>query len=573
MQSEEQRSDGGSAYHAWRFAPLYAALTLLLAYPLSIQLTNHVLADGPDTRMLMWALGWDTHAFTHHPLAMFDANIYYPQHDTLAYSENVIGSALFAAPILWLTGNPVLALNVVSLLSCMLCGVGAHLLARTIGLRPSAALVTGMIFAFSPPRFLRLSQLHLATIQWIPFALAAFHCYFARGRRRDLRIGLAFFTLQAFTSGHGAALLLVALLVLALHRVLLGDPIAPGKRIADVGLAGALLLAPLVCLLLPYRSVQVEMGLTRSPGDWVSNWSSFLASPAHLHVFLLSSFPTAHINDTAQAFLFPGYLPLLLASAAFLVSRPASDTTQREALRPPEQRTLRQARVFYVVLTVLAFWLSAGPPGGLWQRVYWLPGLNFIRVPSRFSLLTVLGLAVLAGIGFDRLTGAFARSTRHRLAIVAAVLLVVEFAAFPLGTAKFEVQFPAIDRWLTTQPAPFAIAELPLANRANLGAWERRHTEFMLHSMAHWQPTVEGYSGFRPPLHEALYAQLINFPDDTSVRALAQLGVRYIVVHSDLYPAGAWPAVEARIGSFADWLTLEHTEGAGRVYRLRSPKR
>ena len=29
---------------------------------------------------------------------MFDANIYYPQTLTLAYSENLIGSALFAAP-------------------------------------------------------------------------------------------------------------------------------------------------------------------------------------------------------------------------------------------------------------------------------------------------------------------------------------------------------------------------------------------------------------------------------------------------------------------------------------------
>src|SRR5262249_47417166 len=135
----------------------------------------------------------------------------------------------------------------------------------------------------------------------------------------------------------------------------------------------------------------------------------------------------------------------------------------------------------------------------------------------------------------------------------------------------FEVQIPAIDRWLTTQPTPFAVAELPLANRRNLGAWERRHTEFMLHSMAHWQKTVEGYSGLRPPLHESLYAELVNFPDETSLRSLAQLGVRYVIVHTDYYAKDDWPTIESRLEQFSTWLTLQHTEGAGRAYLLRSP--
>ena len=48
------------------------------------------------------------------PLVDFDANTFYPEHRTLAYQENLIGSAFFAAPVLWLTSNPVLAANFVS---------------------------------------------------------------------------------------------------------------------------------------------------------------------------------------------------------------------------------------------------------------------------------------------------------------------------------------------------------------------------------------------------------------------------------------------------------------------------
>src|SRR5438105_4118485 len=117
-------------------AACYAVGTLILAYPLSVRAGSSVLGMGADTRLLLWLLGWDVHALTHGPLSIFDANIFHPFRHTLAYTENVIGSALFAAPILWTTGNVVLALNVVSLLSCVLCGVGVYVLFRRLGIMP-----------------------------------------------------------------------------------------------------------------------------------------------------------------------------------------------------------------------------------------------------------------------------------------------------------------------------------------------------------------------------------------------------------------------------------------------------
>ena len=131
---------------------------------------------------------------------------------------------------------------------------------------------------------------------------------------------------------------------------------------------------------------------------------------------------------------------------------------------------------FYLLLTLVSIWLATGSPGGLWRYVYWWPGMNFIRVPSRFMVLAMLGLAVLAGIGFERLT---ARLTPKRSLIMAAivgVLLVAEFAAIPLSTDEYRVEIPAVDRWLDGQPKPFAIAEVPLPSPRNIGAFERRHT-------------------------------------------------------------------------------------------------
>ena len=225
-------------------------------------------------------------------------------------------------------------------------------------------------------------------------------------------------------------------------------------------------------------------------------------------------------------------------------------------------------RVPYSVLTGLSLWLSVGAPIGLWPLVYWLPGLNFIRAPSRFTLLTVLGLAVLGGIGFERLAAALPPRRRRIAAVVAGALLVAEFAAVPFALEPYRFEIPGIERWLAAQPKPFIVAEVPVGNPRNFGQWEQREATYMLHSTAHWQKTVHGYSGFRSALHQTLYAELAEFPSEQSVQHLIDLGVTDVIVHADLYPPEDWPVIEQRINGFSDRLTLKHVEGDGRVYGL-----
>jgi hypothetical protein len=226
---------------------------------------------------------------------------------------------------------------------------------------------------------------------------------------------------------------------------------------------------------------------------------------------------------------------------------------------------------FYGVLGLIAFLMSVGPPLGIWPLVYWIPGLNFIRVPSRFMILGVLSVAVLAAVGFERLSLARAPRTRSVLALALGLLLVIEFAAIPLETVPKTVDAPPADAWLAGRPAPFAVAEVPLPPARHSGPYERYQSAYMLHSMAHWQPTVHGYSGFWPPFNDRLFELLTTFPDEACLRALADTGVTYIVVHTELYRPGEWESVRDRIEQAGEWLVLEHVAGPGRVYSLHSP--
>ena len=118
---------------------LFVLLTLVLAAPLSLAPATKALPLSADTRLFLWTISWDVHALLHQPLSIFDANIFFPEPRTLAYSEHLIGSAVLGAPALLATGNPVLALNVIVLLSCVLSGLGAYYLARRLGVGAVAA--------------------------------------------------------------------------------------------------------------------------------------------------------------------------------------------------------------------------------------------------------------------------------------------------------------------------------------------------------------------------------------------------------------------------------------------------
>jgi hypothetical protein len=535
--------------NTWLVAALYLVLTVLLTFPLALHPGSTLVGSDPDYDLFMWTLSWDTYAFINQPLAIFDANIYFPYRHTLAYSENLIGSAFFAAPVLWLTNNPILAVNLVELSSVVLCGLGAYVLGRRLGLGWPAAFVCGVIYAFAPARFFRIAQLHLTAVQWMPFTLAFLHAYFDTGRRRDLWLACACFSLQALTSGHGAVFLLVAVLSLVVYRLIRGEPVDAVRRLRDLSIPGVVLLAPAALIIIPYRVVQVEMGLRRVLGELAPTPQSFLASPTHLQTFLLSLVPGAHVMERASAMLFPGFLTVFLAVAAFLPRRTLRESAQ-----------LRRTAIFYGCLVVLSLLLVAGP---LWPYVYWLPGMNFIRVPSRFMILTTLGLAVLAAIAVERLLHTVRPPRRGLVAMAIPALLIVEFLAIPFTVVPYEIRMPAADRWLNGQPKPFVVAEVPVV------LLDRYQTMFMFHSMAHWQRTVHGYSGLRPELHERLYRQLRTFPDQESLDHLTRLGVTYVVVHIDMYQPGEWDAAEQRFIQYASKLRLDYHDRTSRVYALR----
>ena len=536
----------------------FAVLTAVMAAPWSLHPASRVVTDNPDTHLFLWTLGWDTHALLAQPLHLFDANIFAPMPNTLAYSENAIGSLPFAAPVIWATGDLVLALNLVLLSACALCGVGAYALGRRLGMGVPAAFVCGVVFAFAPTRFYRMSQLHQNTVQWIPFTLAFLHTYLEHGRARDLRIALALFTLQALTSGHGAVFLVVAIAVLAVYHLLRGTPLAVARRAGDAGVTGVLLLVPAVLVLLPYRRARADVGLDRTFDPWAVTPESFIASPTHAHQWLLSLVTDRPVNDLANAFLFPGYLAVMLAIVALWPARAAGSGSDH---------TARRHAWGYALLALVSVLFFVGGPLSLWPWVRGWPGFSFIRVSSRFVTLTTLALAVLAGFGAERLLRGRAPRVALGGAAALTLLLLGEYSTHPFTGNPFAMPRPAVVAWLAAQPGEKRVAEVPVPRAVNAGAYERFETAAMLHSTVAWWPTIHGYSGTRPEQHDQVYRAMNTFPDAASLAALRSLGVTHVIAHRPLYPPDRWSELQTRARDVAG-LRLEYVTSDGAVYRL-----
>ena len=107
---------------------IFTALTLIKTYPL----INHFgtqLPGGPgDPELVTWILAWGVHALTTDPFNLFNANIFYPMQNTLALSEHMIAVVPIFAPPYLLTGNPIIAYNMVFFLAFIFSGLTMFLL-------------------------------------------------------------------------------------------------------------------------------------------------------------------------------------------------------------------------------------------------------------------------------------------------------------------------------------------------------------------------------------------------------------------------------------------------------------
>jgi hypothetical protein len=474
---------------AWSLAG-HAALVALMSWPLLLDLAGSGVMDRPDGRLNAWILAWDVHALTHAPARLFQAPIFHPLPDALAFSENLLAPAVLAAPAI-LLGGPVLGYNVVLLLSLVVSGLGTQLLVRRVSGDRLAAFVGGAVFAVGAHRWIRLAHLHVQVTLFLPFALLALDAFWEkRTWRRSLAVGVLL-ALQALSSIYLGAITALALATATAVAILGGLRGRDLWKLAAGFALAALLLAP---AMRPYLRMRAFQGVEWTMAD-VAAYATTLESYAASGTRLYGSLTQRHLDpERVQDTLFPGLVPLVLGIAG-LAAAP------------------RRYRAVALVASAAAIVLSLGPQTGLYRVLHEnLVLVRGVRALSRFSLIPVLALSVLTGLALAR---------RWRLALLALPLMLLESSNVPIAYARATAP-PASAGWLAGQEG--AVLHLPAGEG---------DTQVMLDGVAHWRPLVNGDSGFVPRPYARLRELLERPLDGEPLRLLRAIGARHVVSASD----------------------------------------
>lgn len=175
-----------------------------------------------------------------------------------------------------------------------------------------------------------------------------------------------------------------------------------------------------------------------------------------------------------------------------------------------------------------------------------VPLFSWLRAPSRFGLVVVLGLAVFAGFAASAL---LARS--RRAAVTAAALVTLTTADLVVAPLFLVEAEPVASVPVPGQVAPRARRGVPLLLRTD---GLPRHAYYMLNSTAHWRPLVNGYSDYVPPEWREMVIPVSSFPNPESFVILQRHRVRYVVFHLNLHSRSGRAELERRIDEFRAYL-------------------
>jgi len=525
----------------WGFAQLLGCLMLsiLMTWPLASQLGTS-LAQGTESAATVplfttWTVSWNADRASRGFVGYWDAPIFFPESDTLAFSEPILTSVI-VAPLLWITGNRLLAHNVFLLLSLTLNGwTGFHLL-RGLRIGWLAATLGGGLIVLLP-----MVQNELGVLQLVPLfgILGTFSCLLRLSRRRSVWRAIylgAMFALTYLTCANYGLFASVLLL--------LATPWILGRRLLELQTWRALVISAAVVAVLTAPVIVAQMRVTRDhhlirSRELVQRLSAqpldYLVVP-HRHS-LEPPLARSH-REVSRQQLCPG---LLMYGLALLGAGCGLAMRRRRAWT-----------CFSLTILVSALLLSLGPEFRLagwspYETLWtWYPGFGQVRSPFRLAVFVQLITVLLATNALDVLVRTIRKLSRRpapnrrglpQVLVIVAIFIPVSAALFETMPRRQHLYSPpelaqqaGWIEWLKRNTSPqTAIVCLPFPTSSHVREYQQ--TALWMHwSSYHQRPLVNGYSGFLPEDYLLTKRHMKDFPNEAALERLRSHGARYCVI-------------------------------------------
>lgn len=355
---------------------------------------------------------------------------------------------LYPSNLLDLILPPLTAFNVTLVLHYALCAAFAYLLARSLGIRPNAAMVAGIVYAISG---FSLSQANLdqklLALPWIPFCLLAARESLRSRPRLWLSLLIAGLLTQLIASSPETTVA-TGILVILFAAVTAGRARALGallRVMPAMALAGGLAAVVLI------PAAEMTAGSSRGPQRSYESFTTWSLHPNRLPELFVPGFfgRTDALSDDAywgarrEDTGFPNILSIYFGFPALLLAFLGATAS---AFTPGIRR-------LWIACAILGLALACGRylPG--FHALYRLvPIVALFRYPIKAIVFGLLPISLLAAAGADSL--AERRPLMLRLCVAATVLTSLLLAllwCFPavapaLERAAFARTLPVSDQ-------------------------------------------------------------------------------------------------------------------------------
>ncbi len=520
MGPDDSPRAGGRSRDWIAAAALCLALAVVHTWPLALAPGRYSRNDNGDAQLNEWILAWVERTLPRDPLHLFQANIFYPAKDTLAFSEPLIVPALLGAPIAWLGGSPVLVYNLMVIAGFALSALAGYALALRWTTDRAAALLAGTTFAFNTHTLTRLAHVQGLHIYGLPLALLATDRLLTDGRVRDGLWLAVWMTLMAYTSGY---LLVFASIMVAISAAVRMGEWLPRWRSVLPPLAAATVAASLAILPLwiPYHRAAAEQGMVRSlagVAEYSATPRGYLAAAGRIH---MATWSGRFFRDPVDSF-FPGVGVLLLACAAIVL------VFRRDA--EPDRTLTRRRVLMLIAIGIAGVVLSLGTATPVYAWIYGIfPPMRGLRAAARFGNLFLLAMSLLAGLGLAAVRRSSPPRAAAALGVAAIVLANAEALRAPFEYRQF-TGIPRLYSLLADEPQ-VVLVEVPFYPRQAVF----ENAEYVVNSTAHWRPLMNGYSGYTPASYGEYADVFWYFPRDYAIDAMKRAGVTHIMVHPERF--------------------------------------
>ena len=583
----------------------FAGVSLLFKDLLLAGTADVLWADDFDPRLIYWIVNWGYHILfeMRQPLELWNANSFFPNAMTLAYSDSLLSIQFLFAP-LRLLGLPPMASLYMALAG--VCLVGTTLTYSALGRIGSLwwgekALITyGAHFCLSFSSFLFHYQLFGFQLA-LPFFLFLY-LYLRDLRHRDLvTVAILFFAGVGFATYLAPMLFILSVLMSAPLLIKQVRNMGFRRLLAVAGIRGIGIISMLVLVLYfvqikPYLSIAgtfPEQSFEET-ATYSANLKSIFTSISKFSFWYGPKEYTSY-GEWEYA-LFPGYILLTMGAAYFcLLIAEATKQTVAKRFRhggagesqapqsPQPGRTVdRQFILCMAILLASSLVLSWGPyykpDHSVKLPFYYLSsfvlGLADVRAPGRFGIFVGLPLAVFAVAFLRRL--AIPENRRKWVIVPVLGLLVIESMS-QYRTVGFDIDTDGLYRRVAQQILPGTpLLELPVSGTSHMETI-RIAMEQLDGSTIHWGRLVSGYGSNKttPQYNELvqLDREIKNGSADPSevFNFGRRYGISHYLIHVNRYSlqvAQQWRRVSAE----AEGVTLLGDDNAILLNVSATPK-